>query len=257
MSAGGDAPAAPAFRPCIVIPFYRHEGAIAGTLARLKGFGLRCWVVDDGSGAPADARLRAIAAREADWVTLVAHAHNRGKGEAVMTGLRHARAAGFTHAVQIDADGQHDAADLPRLLDLARARPAALVTGIPVYDDSVPRARLYGRYITHVLVWLHTLSGQIRDSMCGFRVYPLDSTLAVWDQGQVGRRMEFDTEIMVRMHWRGVPVVSMPTRVTYPADGVSHYHMLRENLRMTWMHLRLLAGMSVRAPALLARRLRS
>ncbi|HEX2796133.1 MAG TPA: glycosyltransferase family 2 protein, partial [Immundisolibacter sp.] len=97
------------YRPCIVIPFYRHEGAIAGTIERLKPFGLNCWIVDDGSGEPSREVLQQIAAREAHWVRLSSHAKNRGKGEAVMTGLREARAAGFTHAVQIDADGQHDA----------------------------------------------------------------------------------------------------------------------------------------------------
>lgn len=242
------------YRPCIVIPFYRHEGAIAGTIERLKPFGLDCWIVDDGSGEPSREVLQQIASREARWVRLSRHARNRGKGEAVMTGLREARAAGFTHVVQIDADGQHDAGDLPRLLAVSRAQPQALVTGIPVYDESVPRARLYGRYLTHVLVWLQTLSLQIRDSMCGFRVYPVDTALAVWEQGHVGRRMEFDTEIMVRMFWRGVPVRSVPTRVTYPADGVSHFHMVRENLRLAWMHLRLLVGMCLRLPRLLWRR---
>ncbi len=242
------------YRPCVVIPFYRHEGAIAGTVERLKPFGLDCWIVDDGSGEPSREVLQQIVAREAHWVRLSSHARNRGKGEAVMTGLREARAAGFTHVVQIDADGQHDAGDLPRLLSVSRAQPQALVTGIPVYDESVPKARLYGRYLTHVLVWVHTLSLQIRDSMCGFRVYPVDAALAVWDQGHVGRRMEFDTEIMVRMFWRGVPVRSVPTRVTYPADGVSHFHMARENLRLAWMHLRLLAGMCLLLPRLLWRR---
>lgn len=242
------------YRPCIVIPFYRHEGAIAGTVERLKPFGLKCWIVDDGSGDSSRDVLQQIVTREAHWVRLSSHVRNRGKGEAVMTGLREARAAGFTHAVQIDADGQHDASDLPHLLAVSRAQPQALVTGIPVYDESVPKARLYGRYLTHALVWLQTLSLQIRDSMCGFRVYPVDTALAVWDQDHVGRRMEFDTEIMVRMFWRGVPVRSVPTRVTYPADGVSHFHMVRENLRLIWMHLRLLVGMCLRLPRLLWRR---
>ena len=244
------------YRPCIIIPFYRHETAIAGMAQRLKSFGLNCWIVDDGSGEPSQEVLQDLARREAPWLRLFGYAQNRGKGEAVMTGCAQALAAGFTHAVQIDADGQHDVNDLPRLLSLSRSQPQALVTGIPIYDQSVPKARLYGRYLTHFWVWVHTLSFQIRDSMCGFRVYPLDTALAIWNQGSVGRRMDFDTEIMVRMFWRGVPVLSVPTRVTYPADGVSHFRMVRDNLRLTWMHLRLLAGMCVRLPWLLWRRLR-
>ncbi len=239
------------FRPCIVIPFYRHERAIAAVIDRLKPFGLDCWIVDDGSGAQSRPTLHAIATRESTWLHLHRLAQNRGKGAAVMSGCARALAQGFTHAVQIDADGQHDIADLPRLLECARAQPHALVTGVPRFDASVPPLRFYGRYLTHFWVWVETLSFEIRDSMCGFRVYPLSTTLSVWDEGDVGRRMDFDTGIMVRMFWRGVRVLSVPTQVTYPVDGVSHFRMLRDNLRLTWMHLRLILGMSMRLPRLL------
>ncbi|MGQ0700027.1 MAG: glycosyltransferase family 2 protein [Panacagrimonas sp.] len=248
--------AAADYRPCIVIPFYRHEAAIGATIERLKPFGLNCWIVDDGSGDTSREALQGIAQREASWVHLCGYAQNRGKGEAVMTGCAQALAAGFTHAIQIDADGQHDADDLPRLLALSRSQPRALITGIPLYDESVPRVRLYGRYLTHFWVWVETLSFQIRDSMCGFRVYPLDTALAIWNEGKVGRRMDFDTGIMVHMLWRGVRVLSVPTRVTYPADGVSHFRMVRDNLRLIAMHLRLIVGMCLRLPWLLWRRLR-
>lgn len=243
------------YRPCIIIPFYRHERAIASVIERLKPFGLPCRIIDDGSGEQSRDALRDIERREGSWVRVGGYAQNRGKGEAVMTGCAQALAEGFTHAVQIDADGQHEAADLPRLLERSRANPLALVTGIPVYDDSIPRVRFYGRYLTHFWVWVETLSLEIRDSMCGFRVYPLDSALALWNEGSVGRRMDFDTGIMVRLFWRGVRVLSVPTRVTYPADGVSHFRMLRDNLRMIALHLRLLGGMCLRLPWLLYRHL--
>ena len=242
------------FKPCIIIPYYNHGGAIAQTLAALRGFGLPCWIVDDGSDAASAAVVEALAAAESSWLQRIRYPQNQGKGMAVMTGCSAAAAAGYTHAVQVDADGQHDSADIPRLLALARAQPQALVTGIPVYDDSVPRSRLYGRYITHFWVWLHTLSFQIKDSMCGFRVYPLAATLAVWREEPVGRRMDFDTDIMVRLYWRGTPVLSQPTRVTYPLDGVSHFDLLRDNLRISWMHTRLFFGMLLRLPQWLLRR---
>lgn len=242
------------FDPCIVVPYYNHEHAIEATLAALKPLGLRCWLVDDGSSAAARDRVTALAAGERHWLRLIALSPNQGKGAAVMAGCAAAVAAGHSHAVQVDADGQHDIDDIPRLLELARAHPLALVTGVPVFDDSVPRARLYGRYITHFWVWVHTLSFTIRDSMCGFRVYPLAATLSVWRDGGVGRRMDFDTDILVRLHWRGVAVLQLPTRVIYPADGVSHFDLLRDNLRITWMHTRLLFGMLVRLPGRLRRR---
>jgi hypothetical protein len=171
----------------------------------------------------------------------------------VMRGFEKALAEGYTHAVQIDADHQHDPADIPRLLALSQANPEALITGIPVYDNSVPKSRLYGRYATHVMVWINTLSLSIRDSMCGFRVYPLAQTLQVWRSEAVGKRMQFDTEIMVRMYWSGITVLSLPTAVTYPADGVSHFDLWRDNLRISSMHTRLFFGMLRRLPTLLAR----
>src|SRR5206468_913777 len=132
-----------------------------------------------------------------------------------------------------------------------------LAHGLPcilVDDESVPRGRLYGRYATHVWVWINTLSLDIRDSMCGFRVYPLASLVELLDDARIGWRMDFDTDVIVRLHWRGVPVVNQPTRVTYPRDGISHFRMGRDNLRISWMHARLFAGMLLRAPMLLWRK---
>ncbi|WP_054545453.1 glycosyltransferase family 2 protein [Aeromonas dhakensis] len=224
--------------PCLLIPCYNHAGPLAAVLTRLAEFELPCLLVDDGSEPVAAAALDALAAQH-PWVSLLRHSHNQGKGGAVMTGLRHAHELGFSHALQVDADGQHDLTDLPALLAEARQHPAALVSGRPLYDDSVPKGRLYGRYITHVWVWIETLSFAIKDSMCGFRVYPLASTCALLERVALGRRMDFDTEVMVRLHWAGVPMRFVPTRVIYPVDGRSHFRLFRDNLDISWMHTRL------------------
>jgi hypothetical protein len=168
--------------------------------------------------------------------------------------MRAAQLAGCTHAIQIDADNQHDAADIATMLELARTNPSALIAGTAIYDSSVPRARLYGRYVTHFWVWLHTLSFKVRDSMCGLRLYPIASMLKIWDREHVGRRMDFDTDILVRMYWDGVPLLQVPTHVSYPSDGVSHFAMWRDNARISWMHTRLFFGMLRRLPTLLLRR---
>ena len=242
-------------KACVVIPFYRHEQAIAATLAAVKPCGLPCFLVDDGSGPEALQSLQALAAPERDWLTVIHLPTNQGKGAAVMAGMEAAAHGGFTHALQIDADGQHDSADIPNLLAAARANPAAVITGVPRYDETVPRSRLYGRYVTHLWVWINTLSLDIEDSMCGFRVYPIPPSLAVWRRMRWGRRMDFDTEILVRLFWIGAPVIGVPTRVTYPIDGVSNFDLLRDNLRIAWMHTRLFLGMLARMPWLIGRRL--
>jgi glycosyltransferase involved in cell wall biosynthesis len=241
-------------RPCVVVPVYDHgEGAVA-LIQRLSPLGLTVLLVDDGSGPECAAALRALAARH-DRVELLEHATNRGKGSAVLTGLRTAHAQGFSHALQLDADGQHDSGDVPRFLAVAAQHPQALVLGRPIYDPSVPRGRLLARYITHVWVWLETLSLAIPDSMCGFRVYPLASVIALADRVGLGRRMDFDPEIAVRLYWEGVPVLPLSTRVIYPEGGRSHFRLWQDNWLISCMHARLVFGMLRRAPRLLRRRL--
>ncbi|NBC97610.1 glycosyltransferase [Atlantibacter hermannii] len=243
------------FSPCVVIPCYNHGAMMAQVLTRLAPFGLPCIVVDDGSDA---ATQQALARLQADFpaLTLVRLAQNAGKGAAVIRGLEVARDAGYSHAVQVDADGQHAIEDIPQFLAEAERHPEALISGQPIYDDSIPRSRLYGRWVTHVWVWIETLSLSLKDSMCGFRVYPVAPTLALAQHIALGRRMDFDTEVMVRLYWRGHPSYFIPTRVTYPQDGLSHFDALRDNLRISWMHTRLFFGMLPRAPGLLMRKRR-
>ncbi|MFU0930952.1 glycosyltransferase family 2 protein [Kluyvera cryocrescens] len=241
------------FYPCVLIPCYNHGAMMADVLARLRPFHLPCIVVDDGSDADTQQTLARLAAENAH-LTLIRLPENAGKGAAVVCGLRAAAEAGFSHAVQVDADGQHAIEDIPKLLAEAKRHPTALISGQPIYDDSIPRARLYGRWVTHIWVWIETLSLTLKDSMCGFRVYPLAPTLALAEQVLLGKRMDFDTEVMVRLYWQGNDSYFIPTRVTYPADGLSHFDALKDNLRISWMHTRLFFGMLPRVPQLLFRR---
>lgn len=241
-------------RAAIVIPIYNHKDEIGGTLERLLPYALPIFVVDDGSNEATQAVLDELARRFAPHVSLLRLPVNGGKGAAVMAGLLAARKAGFTHALQIDADGQHDAADVPRFLEAAHAAPDAVVLGRPVYDESVPKARLYGRYLTHVWVWIETLSFAIPDSMCGFRLYPLDAACALIEKVKLPTRMDFDIEILVRLSWRALRFVTIPTRVTYAAGGLSHFDVVRDNVRISGSHVRLVAGMLARLPMLLARK---
>jgi glycosyltransferase involved in cell wall biosynthesis len=245
-----------AFRPCALIPIYNHKDTIAATAQALRAHGLPVVIVDDGSNDATRAVLDALSAQDPN-ITLLRLPYNQGKGRALTTGMLAAHKAGFSHALQIDADGQHDPADVPRFLAEGLVAPDAMVCGQPIYDDSVPRARLYGRYVTHVCVWAETLSLQLRDSMCGYRLYPLNETCAEIARRAPPARMDFDTEIAVRLMWRGVPVRNLPTRVIYPENGLSHFRMLRDNLRISAMHTRLLLGMLPRAPGLLWRKRRS
>lgn len=238
------------FRPCVLIPVYNHHQVLGITLDRIAALHLPVVLVDDGSDADSRVVLDQLVAVHSE-VQLIAHAQNRGKGGAIKTGLREAQRLGFTHALQVDADGQHDLEDIPRFLALAKGTPGTLVAGKPAYDESVPAIRFYCRYLTHGLVWLNTLSLTIEDSMCGFRVYPLRNSCELIDTESMGDRMDFDTEFMVRWFWRGWPIQQTATRVIYPENGISHFLLWRDNKLITWMHVRLFAGMLWRIPRLL------
>lgn len=241
-------------RPCVLIPHYNHPRTLGRVCAAVTAAGVDCLVVDDGSGAQARRVARALTAPPQIRILLLSS--NQGKGMAFEAGVRHAARLGYSHVLQIDADGQHDAGAIPELLAAACAAPAAVITGYSAFDASVPRVRYYGRYLTHALVWLNTLSLEIRDSMCGMRVYPVGSTLRLLDSHRVGRRMDFDTDIIVRLHWAGVRVRNLPVAVRYPADGVSHFRMGRDNARLALMHTRHFMGMLARLPDLVPRNMR-
>jgi len=239
--------------PCVVIPVYNHGEALVGTLEHLAGYNLPTIVVDDGSDAETKAIIASLVADSE--VALVSLPQNLGKGGAVMAGLRSANKSGFTHVLQIDADGQHDLGDVDTLLEKARKRPDALISGKPQFDDTVPASRLYGRWITRFWVWVETLSLDIPDAMCGFRVYPLESTIKLIESKKLGLRMDFDIEVAVRLYWRGVPFVAVPTHVIYPEGGTSHFQVLQDNWRISRMHTILFFGMLLRLPMLLFRKL--
>lgn len=243
------------FLPCIVVPVYNHEHAIGAVVQGLLRHGVPLLLVDDGSSAACAAVLDQLAQAHASALTLVRLDHNQGKGAAVLAGFARAAQLGYSHVLQIDADGQHQTGDVPTFLAQAQAHPQALIVGHPVYDASVPRARLYGRYATHIWVWINTLSFDIIDSMCGFRVYPVAPVMALAARRRIGLRMNFDTDILVRLYWDGAQVINLPTRVSYPADGVSHFRVWRDNVQISWMHTKLFFGMLPRIPRLLARKL--
>jgi len=238
-------------KPCIVIPVYNHERAIVGVVDGLRGFGVPCILVDDGSSPECAGVLDTLAVTEG--VSLVRLAQNSGKGAAVLAGFDEAARRGFSHVLQIDADGQHNVADIPLFLKLADEHPQAVINGRPIYDESVPKARLYGRYATHVWVWINTLSLQIHDSMCGFRAYPVAAVQSLQARHRLGSRMNFDTDILVRLYWDGLQVINQPTRVAYPSDGVSHFRVWADNVQISCMHARLFFGMLPRIPRLIAR----
>lgn len=242
------------FNPIVLIPVYNHEEAIGHTLEEVLQHNCPVLLVDDGSSASCRDTLIELSELHSSNVSLLRLDVNGGKGAAVKAGFEALLAKGYTHAVQIDADGQHDVSDLHDFLNESEQYPKHLVTGYPKYDESVPKVRYYGRYLTHVWVWINSLSFEVRDTMCGFRVYPLNQVTTLLESEKCGNRMDFDTEVMVRWLWQGYKVRNLPTKVRYPLDGVSHFDVVRDNVLISWMHTRLFFGMLRRLPRILWRK---
>lgn len=243
----------------VLIPSFNTGPALLGTIEEARRYWQPLWVVIDGS---TDGSGDALARRAADdpGLRVITRARNGGKGAAVLDGLREAAMQGFTHALTMDADGQHPAVAIPRFMALSQQHPEAVILGVPVFDESAPWVRVAGRRISNAWANLETLWAGIADSLFGFRVYPIAPLRAVMEATRWMRRFDFDAEAAVRLVWRGLPVVAVPAPVRYlhPEEGgVSHFRYLADNGLLAWMHTRLMLGFLGRLPLLAARRLRS
>lgn len=244
---------APSTSHLVLIPSYNTGPPLFETVRAARAAWTPVWVVLDGSTDGTPKTLGQMATADAG-LRVLRLPTNRGKGGAVLHGLLAARAAGFTHALTMDADGQHPPERIAPFMAASAARPDAMILGVPVFGDDAPALRVRGRRISNWWADLETMGAGIGDSLCGFRVYPIDPLIAVMLATRWMRRFDFDPEAAVRLSWRGVSAVNQPVRVRYltPAEGgVSHFRYGRDNVLLTWMHTRLTLGFLQR----LARRL--
>jgi glycosyltransferase involved in cell wall biosynthesis len=243
----------------VLIPSYNTGATLYDTVREARARWAPVWVVMDGSTDGTAEGLQRLAGSDPQLRVLVLP-RNQGKGAAVFAGLQAVQAAGLTHVLAMDADGQHPADLIGLFMATSLAHLDAMVLGDPVFDASAPRARVQGRRISNGWTGLETLGAGINDSLFGFRVYPVAALLAVMRRQPWMRRFDFDTEAVVRLAWRGVAPLNLPAPVKYlrPEEGgVSHFNYLRDNLLLTWMHARLMIEFPLRLPGMaLARWLR-
>ncbi|HER34171.1 MAG: glycosyltransferase family 2 protein [Halothiobacillaceae bacterium] len=245
------------FVPLILIPCFNPGARIETTVTEAAECGMPVWIVDDGSDGPTRRRLTDLASR-IPAVKVLHHETNRGKGAAVFTGLLAAQSDHFTHALTLDADGQHPVSRVADFIATANAHPEAMILGRPVFADDAPTLRVQGRKISNFWAQLETLWAGIGDSLFGMRVYPIDDLVAVMGDTRWMRRFDFDPEAAVRLAWRGVRAINLEAPVRYfdpEDDGVSHFRYGRDNRLLIWMHLRLLAGFLRRLPRLIRERM--
>lgn len=227
----------------VLIPTY-NTGAerLAATVREALACWQPVWVVVDGS-TDGSSRLVEEMAAAMPGLRVTVLPRNGGKGAAVLAGARFALAAGFTHALVMDADGQHPADRIAEFMQASQAKLAALVLGQPVFGPEAPQIRLQGRKLSVGLVHFETFGKAIADPLFGFRVYPLAPLVKVLSATRWARRYDFDPEVAVRLVWSGVPTVNIPATCRYLSreeGGISHFHYWRDNLRMIWLHTRLI-----------------
>ncbi|MEX1110211.1 MAG: glycosyltransferase family 2 protein [Chthoniobacterales bacterium] len=222
-------------RRCVVIPSYNSGPLLAQTVRDV----MACWrpviVVIDGSTDGSDGLP------PTDGLHILHLPTNQGKGAAVLAGFSWAIENGFTHAATFDADGQHRAADIARFMASSLANPDALISGVPVFGPDAPRIRVIGHRVANFWAGLATSGEGPRDSLCGFRVYPLDATTRTLGATPLGRGFDFETMTGILLAQRGIYCIDLPTPIRYARQGISHFRYGRDNFLLVCIHARLLA----------------
>jgi glycosyltransferase involved in cell wall biosynthesis len=241
----------------LLIPSYNTGAIVVDVIKTALQFWQPIWVIVDGSDDGSAELLEKLAQTEAN-LRVFEHPRNQGKGSAIYTGIKAASEQGFTHVLTMDADGQHPANLISKMINLSLENPEAMILGEPVFDENAPASRVHGRKISNFWANLETLWAGIHDSLFGFRIYPIKALLKVMDETHFARRFDFDPEVAVRLAWQGIPIINTDVPVRYLSaeeGGVTQFHYFRDNCLLIGMHTRLFFGFILRVPALLWRKL--
>lgn len=241
------------FNPVILIPVYRHGKACAEVVDSIIQYNIPIILVDDGNDEETKSYLRQIKEKHGE-VELVTLPKNQGKGGAFKAGVIRAKELGYSHVLQLDADGQHDSTKIPFFIEKAKSSPFKMICGYPEYDETAPGHRKGGHKFANTWCAIVTWSGKIVDALCGFRVYPIEPAYRFVTKKFFDKRMGFDTEILVQLMQSGVDVEFYPVKVTYPSDGISNFHAFRDNVRISWVFTKLCIKMMLMSPVLLWRK---
>ena len=229
----------------VIIPSYNTGAKLVETVRQALAHWQPVWVVMDGSTDDSAAALKTLVWPEST-LRIIYLERNSGKGAAVLQAMLAAEREGFTHALVLDADGQHASADITRFMQASQKNPGAMILGVPEFAADAPASRRHGRLVGNWWANLETFWGGIGDSLFGFRVYPIRESVHILKSIRGARRFDFDTELAVRLFWAGVVPLNLSTPVQYfkPAEGgSSHFHYLRDNLLLIRRHTLLVLEM--------------
>lgn len=240
----------------VILPSFNSGANLPRTMLAARPHCDAVWAVVDGS---TDGSGDLAGELEGDGFRVMRLEKNSGKGGAVLQGFREAKAAGFSHALVMDADGQHPAGSIADFFDRSEKSPGSLIAGVPVFGPDAPPERVRGRLVGNFFARVETWGMGASDSLFGFRLYPIAPSLGILESTRGARRFDFDTVMAVRLLWAGVPAINVPVPVRYPdraEGGVTHFRYVRDNLLLTAVHVRLCFGMLARIPRLISMRCR-
>ena len=234
-----------------IIPVYNHGSTIEAVVQSLLPFAFPIILIDDGNNEINRALISECASRHPE-VSLISYPKNKGKGAAMTRGVKKAFEMGLTHIFQIDADGQHDVSYCRAFIELSEKNPQALINGYPDYDVTAPFSRKNGREVANKWARFVSLNKGLKDVLCGFRIYPVQPYMKlIKGRAYINPRMGYDTDILVHFSWLGIPVLNLPVAVSYPRDGISNFHLVRDNFAIAVTFARLCLGMIIRLPKLI------
>jgi len=235
----------------VLIPSFNTGPRLFDTIASVREIGWPIIVVIDGSTDSTGEALTRMAEHDPALFACMLP-HNLGKGAAISHGLHLAHSLGFTHALTMDADGQHSTAHVGEMIAVSAARPDAMILGLPLFDESAPRIRVLGHKLANFCTGLVTRRNRIGDSLFGFRVYPIVPLIEAFESTTGMRRFDFDSEAAIRLYWKGIEPINVATPVRYfhrDEGGVSHFKYLRDNWLLAGMYVRLVVALLARSHA--------
>lgn len=237
---------------CFLIPVYNHAALLEQTIPRFLKFGIPLILIDDGSNAENKTILKRIKNDHPD-IVLINNAKNSGKGVAIKQGIAYCKQHAIDFAFQVDADNQHSLAAVPVFMSKSKTQTTIkhAIIGYPIYDSTVPAIRRDARKVSNFFVSVTTLTPNVRDSLCGFRIYPVAKTWKIYRNPFISKRMPIDMELLTRLYWKGVSIIYMPVDVTYPENGSSHYKAFRDTVILSAKHALLCCEMLFRFPVIL------
>ncbi len=238
---------------CVIIPTYNNVGTIRQVIEDVSQYGLPVIVVDDGSTDGTSEVLSSLSEK----IRPVSYQPNRGKGHALVAGFRRAKEEGFTHAITIDADGQHFANDLPVFLQQLDSCDDTIVVGMRnLTEENMPRQNTFANRFSNF--WFRLQTGiDLPDTQSGYRLYTLASLRGL---RLITSRYEAELELLVFAAWAGTRIISVPVKVYYPPaeERVSHFRPVYDFVRISILNTVLcVAALVYGYPRMIVRRIKN